>query len=206
MTNDQIIYNVAIKNGFSPTAAKLVVAQARFESSDYNSNVFNNNINTSGMKYIGQPLGIRGTLAPYKERSSGCQAVTKGQVGGQGAYPCKDSDHYAKFRSVEDSARDKIERLFQKTMGGVTPQQIKNASTPREFAELMKKRSYYGFHKYGTLDAEKEINNYASGMAGKLLRINVIEFVRENKKGIAGTIFGILLVATSYYIYKKYYK
>ena len=28
---DQIIYDTAIKQGFSPTAAKFVVAQARFE-------------------------------------------------------------------------------------------------------------------------------------------------------------------------------
>jgi hypothetical protein len=37
---DQIIYDTAIKEGFNPTAAKLIVAQARFESADYTSNVF----------------------------------------------------------------------------------------------------------------------------------------------------------------------
>jgi uncharacterized FlgJ-related protein len=56
MTNDQLIYETAIRAGFTPTAAKLVVAQARFESADYTSSVFKNNNNTSGMKFIGQPL------------------------------------------------------------------------------------------------------------------------------------------------------
>ena len=41
---DQIIYDTAIKEGFNPTAAKLIVAQARFESADYTSNVFQKNL------------------------------------------------------------------------------------------------------------------------------------------------------------------
>jgi hypothetical protein len=198
--NDQIIYNVAKKNGFTDTAARLVVAQARLESSDYTSRVFNNNLNTSGMKFIGQPLAIRGTLAPYNERSSGCKSVTQGQVGGQGAYPCKDSDHYAKFKSVEDSAKDKIERNFAKTMGGVTPQQIKNASSSDEYAELMKKRSYYGFYAFGTSGGNKEMTNYAIALKSKLLKISVVEFIVKNKKPIGGTLAGIILLALAYYI------
>ena len=110
-SNDQIIYDVAISEGFNPTAAKLIVAQARFESADYSSNVFKKNLNTSGMKFIGQPLATRGTPAPANEQRCG---------GG-----C-DSDYYAKFRSVEDSAKDKISRLYNITMRGVTPQQLKN--------------------------------------------------------------------------------
>ena len=72
--NDQIIYDIAIKNGFSPTSAKLIVGQARFESANYTSAVFRANNNTSGMKYIGQPLASRGTLAPMSERSATCRS------------------------------------------------------------------------------------------------------------------------------------
>jgi hypothetical protein len=193
LQNDQIIYDIAIKNGFTTTAAKLVVAQARFESADYTSAVFKANLNTSGMKYIGQPLATRGTLAPYNERSSTCQ---------RGA-TCVNSDHYAKFASVSDSAKDKIERLFTKTMGGVVPAQIKNAQTPEEFAELMKRRSYYGFHKYGTSGAQAEMNNYSRGMKAKLIYIQVQEFVVKNKKSIAGTLVGIALLLGAYFVYKN---
>lgn len=186
---DQIIYDTAIKHGFTPTAAKLVVAQARFESSDYNSTVFKNNTNTSGMKFIGQPLAIRGTLAPYKERSDACKRVTEGQVGGQGPNPCTDRDHYAKFKSVADSSADKIGRLYEKTMRGVTPDQLKNAKDANEFADLLKKRGYYGFAAYGTPEAEKEIKVYAGGLKAKLLRFQVVDYVRKNpKKSIAGII------------------
>lgn len=179
---DQIIYDTAIKNGFSPTAAKLVVAQARFESADYSSNVFKNNLNTSGMKYIGQRLATRGTLAPANERSAGCRA------GGS----CANSDHYAKFASVADSASDKIDRLFNKTMGGVTPEQLKNAKTPDEFAALLKRRRYYG-------SSESE---YANGLRAKLLRIRVVEFVTKNKTMLIVGL-GLILVAGTYYLYYK---
>ena len=76
MTNaeiDQAIYNTAIEQGFNPTAAKLIAAQARFESADYNSAVFRANNNTSGIKYIGasQLNAQRGSLAPANERTCG---------------------------------------------------------------------------------------------------------------------------------------
>jgi hypothetical protein len=179
---DQLIYDTAIKQGFNPIAAKLVVAQARYESADYTSNVFLKNLNTSGIKYIRQPLATRGTLAPTNERSASCQS------GGV----CKDSDHYAKFASVSDSAKDKIERLYNITRKGVTPEQLKNVKTPEEFARLLKIRGYYG----------GEESSYAAGMKAKLLRIQVVEFVTKNKNTLLlGA--GLLLVAAAYYVYKN---
>jgi hypothetical protein len=184
---DQIIYNTAIKEGFTPTAAKLVVAQARFESADYTSNVFQKNLNTSGMKYIGQPLATRGTPAPKNEQrcNGGCN-----------------SDYYAKFKSVQDSASDKIARLYNKTMGGVTPEQLKNVKDADEFAELLKRRSYYGFGKFGTEVGNKEQKSYAVNMKSKLIKINVVEFVSKNKNTLLIGL-GLLAIAGSFYLYKK---
>jgi hypothetical protein len=187
---DQIIYDTAIKQGFTPTSAKFIVGQARFESANYTSAVFKANNNTSGMKYVGQPLATRGTLAPANERSATCRS------GGA----CANSDHYAKFASVQDSATDKIVRLYSKTMGGVTPDQLKNAKTPEEFARLLKKRSYYGPSAYGTPGAEKEISQYAGGIKLLMLRAQLVEFVGKNKNGL---LIGILLVAGAIYLYKK---
>jgi hypothetical protein len=194
MTNDQLIYDTAIKAGFTPTAAQVVVAQARFESADYTSFVFRNNNNTSGMKYIGQPLATRGTLAPMNERSSTCRA------GGE----CKNSDHYAKFASVADSAADKINRLYSKTMGGVTPEQLKNAKDADEFADLLKRRSYYGFGKHGTEVGNREQKQYAGGLKAKLLRLEVVEFVRKNKVPIA--VIAVAAVGISFFLYRKFRK
>jgi hypothetical protein len=189
---DQLIYDTAIKNGFTPTSAKFVVAQARYESADYTSGVFQKNFNTSGMKFIGQPLATRGSLVPYKERSSGCKAVSEGQVGGQGASPCKDGDHYAKFASVADSAKDVIERNYNITRKGVTPEQIRKAETPEEFARLLKVRGYYGGDE----------SSYAGGLKVKLLRIQVVEFVTKNKNGIL-LIIGLAVIGGAYYFFKK---
>lgn len=201
MSYDQLIYDAARKAGFTPTAAKLVVAQARFESADYTSAVFRNNNATSGMKFIGQPLAKRGTLAPLNERSSGCRAVTQNQVGGYGPPPCVNSDHYAAYNSVGDSASDKINRLYTKTMGGVTPDQLKNAKDADEFAALLKRRSYYGFGKYGTDLGNKEQTQYASGLKAKLLRFEVVDFVRKNKVPIVGVL--LIAIGISSYLYFK---
>ncbi len=176
-SNDQIIYDVAISEGFNPTAAKLIVAQARFESADYSSNVFQKNLNTSGMKFIGQPLATRGTPAPANEQRCG---------GG-----C-DSDYYAKFRSVEDSAKDKISRLYNITMRGVTPQQLKNVQNADEFANLLKKRGYYGAPE----------SQYAAGLRAKLLRVQIIEFVTKNKNMLLLGL-GLIALAGAYYFYTK---
>ena len=184
---DQLIYETAIKQGFNPNAAKLIVAQARFESSDYNSNVFQKNLNTSGMKFIGQPLATRGTPAPKNEQrcNGGC-----------------DGDYYAKFSSVQDSASDKIVRLYSKTMGGVTPEQLKNVNDADEFSTLLKKRNYYGFGKFGTEVGDKEIKNYAGGLRAKLLKVNVIEFVQKNRNSLLIGL-GLLMFGGAFYLYKK---
>ena len=183
---DQVMYDTAIKQGFTPVAAKLIVAQARFESADYTSAVFRANMNTSGMKFIGQPLASRGTPAPANERT--CNLTCNG-------------DFYAKFGSVQDSATDKVVRLYSKTMGGVTPEQLKNVKDADEFARLLKKRRYYGPSAYGTAGAEKEISQYAGGMRAKLLKINVLEFVKKNSTLLIAGL--LLLIGGSYFLYNK---
>ena len=188
MTNqeiDQIMYDTAISEGFTPATAKYVVAQARFESADYSSNVFKLNNNTSGMKFVGQPLATKGTLAPYNERSSSCRSSNI----------CANSDYYAKFKSVEDSAKDKISRNYNLTMRGVAPSQLKNATSPEEFAHLLKLRGYYGGSE----------TTYALGIRAKLLKISVIDFYKNNRTIVNYTAFGIGLlgIGVGLYFMKK---
>jgi len=165
MTIDQQIYNTAIAQGFNPIAAKLIVAQARFESADYTSNVFKKNNNTSGVKFIGQKNAVQGTISP-------------------------EGDYYAKYNTIQDSLNDKIVRLYNITMRGVTPQQLKNAKDATQFANLLKQRDYYG----------SSAVEYANGLKLKLLRINVIEFVQKNKFSL---ILGLILLSAGLYYYKK---
>lgn len=150
---DQDIYLTAISNGFTDTSARLIVAQARYESADYTSNVFKNNINMYGMKFIGQALATRGTIAPINERSAKCRNTGV----------CVNSDYYAKYQTPADSIKDVITRLYAKTMKGITPAQLKSAKTPIEFATLLKQRGYFGV----------TASQYASGLNSKLKKINI---------------------------------
>ncbi len=185
MSIDQQIYDTAIQQGFNPVAAKLIAAQARFESADYNSNVFKLNNNTSGIKFIGQPNAVRGSLAPANERrcNGGCNG-----------------DYYAKFNTIQDSINDKIVRLYSITMGGITPDQLKSTNSADDFAAKLKKRNYYGFYSYATPQGQKEAANYASGLKSKLLKINVIEFIQRNKTALG---LGLLLLGGGLWYYFK---
>lgn len=188
---DQAIYNTAIKQGFNPIASKLIVAQARFESADYTSSVFKGNNNTSGIKYIGasQINAQRGTPAPSNERTCNLEC---------------NRDYYARFNTVQDAINDKVVRLYNKTMGGVTPQQLKDSANADDFARLLKMRSYYGFGNLKgdpakVAQAESEIRNYAAGMRAKLLRIQVVEFVEKNKVNLA--VIGAIIIGIAGYVY-----
>jgi uncharacterized FlgJ-related protein len=168
MTLDQQIYDTAIKNGFNPKAAKLIVAQARFESADYTSNVFKQNNNTSGIKFIGQPNAVQGSLSP-------------------------EGNYYAKFNTIQDAINDKIARIYNLTMKGVTPQQLKDSTDAIDFANKLKQRGYFG----------SAASDYANGLKAKLLRINVLEFVTKNKLPLTLGIGIILIGAGIYYKFVK---
>jgi len=168
MTLDQQIYDTAIKNGFNPTTAKLIVAQARFESADYTSNVFKQNNNTSGIKFVGQPNAVQGTLSP-------------------------EGNYYAKFNTIQDALNDKIGRIYNLTMKGVTPQQLKDSTDANDFSEKLKQRGYFG----------SSASEYANGLKAKLLRINVLEFVTKNKVPLTLGIGVILIGAGIYYKFVK---
>jgi len=186
MNIDQAIYDTAILQGFTPISAKFIIAQARFESSyqgiDYNSPVFIKNNNISGMKFVNQPLATKGSKSP-------------------------EGDYYAKYNTIQNAIDDKVNRLYNITRAGVSPQQLKDAKTPEEFADLLKRRGYYGNGKYGTPEGNNEQKNYANGLKAKLLKVNVLQFVNSVKKNNATLlVIGCILLVSSFYLYKKYKK
>lgn len=183
---DQDIYELAVSEGFNPTVAKFIVAQARLESSDYDSAVFMKNNNMYGMKFVKQPLATRGTLAPLNERSKSCKESND----------CKDSDHYAKYKTPIDSPRDVIQRLYKKERSGVGFNELNNSKSPDEFASLLKQRGYYG----GTPQ------HYSAMLKAKLIRMNIVETYVKYKKPIDYTLVGLLLIVGSLLLYKYTYK
>ena len=199
MSLDQQIYDLAISEGFSPTSAKLIVAQARLESANYGSNVFKNNNNMYGMKFVGQPLATRGTLAPMNERSASCKS------GGT----CVDRDFYAKYNTPTDSAKDVIQRLYKKTRKGIGFNELKSVSDSTDFATKLKTRDYYGFHDISTPEGKSEAQSYAKGLDARLKNVSIIEKVVNvvtDKKKIKFAIIGLALIGISAYGYRWYKK
>lgn len=183
MNYDSLVYHIALNSGFNSDSAKLVAAQARVESAAYTSNLFKQNNNLFGVKFVGQPLATRGLLVPPNERTSGDP----------------NTNYYAKYKSPQDSAKDVIERLYQRTINGVTPTQLHNVRTPEEFAELQRKRGYFG----GSSE------NYARLLRGQLLRVRVNEIVTDikdeairNRDILEISIF-LIFVATAYLILNR---
>jgi hypothetical protein len=187
---DQEIYNLAIQEGYTPIVAKLIVAQARLESANYTSNVLKCNNNMYGMKYVGQLLATRGTLAPDSEISRGCSSSGSG-CNRIGVGSCNNGDYYAKFNTPIDSVRDTIARLYKITRKGVGFNELNSATDSLTFATLLKQRDYFGV----------SANSYAAGLSARLLLVNIIEFYQENKKAINYAILGAIIIGLSVYGY-----
>jgi flagellum-specific peptidoglycan hydrolase FlgJ len=185
---DQQIYLMALANGYTDLSARLIVAQARLESADYTSNVYKNNLNAYGMKFVGQALATRGTLAPKSERTKDC--IEKNI--------CTNINFYAKYQNASDSAKDVIVRLYGKTLKGITPAQLKNAKSPIEFATLLKQRAYFGV----------TATQYANGLSSKLKKIKIqpvqtlpaVTITAEKKNNL---IYYIIAGAIAFFIFGK---
>lgn len=162
MNVDKIIYDEAIKAGFSKKLALLIIAQARLESADYTNNQFKSNNNIFGFKYVNQPLATKGNISP-------------------------EGNYYAKYKSPQDSAKDYINRYFGFSRGGVSTDDLKNSTDSTDFANKLKQRGFFGITakqyaagieaKLKTLD----ITKIAVG-SGVLIILAIIIFLVIRKK------------------------
>lgn len=178
MDIDKLIYDIAIENGFSKKTSELIVAQAKIESAHYTSESCRDNNNLFGIKYVGQPLAQKGTLAPLTQRSKAD----------------KITNYYARYATLEDSVRDVVERLYNKTINGVEAEQLKNADTHQEFARLLKVRQFYDGLE----------NDYANAIKTKLQNMGNEKSPDEkkvtNRDIIEVIVFFVVLYAVYYYL------
>lgn len=154
MNLDQLVYDTAISEGYNPTVAKLIVAQARLESGNYSSHVFQSDNNMFGMKYVGQPLASRGTLAPVSEQTCGGKC---------------NEDYYAKYASPADSVKDVVGRLFKITRDGIGFNEINTSTSPLDYAQKLKQRGYFGIAAL----------TYAAGLEVELAKVAITDFVKK---------------------------
>ena len=118
---DNLIIQTALKNGMPLNLAKLLVAQAKYETANYTSNTFKQNNNLFGYKYVGQKLATKGTAAPKSE-----------------------GDFYAKYKTIEDSVRELTAYIKRRVAEGVFPTDLTTVTSPAQYAALLGKKGYFG--------------------------------------------------------------
>lgn len=162
---DTAIFNQAVKMGISPDLAKIIVAQARYESADYTSNTFRLTNNAFGYKYY-----------PGSKWQAG--------QGNQSSEYGQDQSSYAKYNSVQDSTGEVVDWLKRRQNDGYF--QISNITTPQQYAQALKSADYYGesagsytsglIAKYGSV-------NVAAVAGGSFLLIGLLIFfiIKSNK-------------------------
>lgn len=123
----QKIYNTGIVAGLTSRQAMYIVAQSAFESAYWTSNVYIKNLNGYGMKmpYVRKSPYILGPGTP----------APAGEGGG----------YYAKFSSIENSAKDFLH--WFNYVGG----KWANMTTDERFVDFLKSKQYF----QGTLSSYK---------------------------------------------------
>lgn len=96
-------FDIAIDLGLNESQARLIAAQAAFESANFTSNVFKLNNNPAGIQFINKPF--------QKNASPGS------------AFPPSESKtaRYAKFTTVKDGFRDMIRITYKALQGDPDP-------------------------------------------------------------------------------------
>lgn len=119
MTNEQIIYNTVISQGYSGNSAKILISQAKVETGNFTSNVFKTDNNAFGMKMP----SVRKTTASRKST-----IVMKSE----GSTP------YAHYESLADSVKDVL--LWLKNFK-INIDAIPNVEV---YAATIKNKGYFG--------------------------------------------------------------
>lgn len=127
MNYDQIIYDIAIANGYNPTACQIIAAHARYITNDYKSDIVADNNNLFGLRYVKQTLAEKGTPVSEDDR-------IPGNV---------NTNFYARYNSPEDSVRDLVWRFFSSNVNNVTKSRLQEIRHVDEYADMLKSRMFY---------------------------------------------------------------
>ena len=153
MTNDEIVYSVGIDNGLPAEVATILAAQARLESGEYMSNVFNQNNNAFGYKFVGQSIAKPGTLAPISEWINPSTP-----------------QYYAAYQDLATSALEVVKWIKRRIKAGVFT--MDDISTPEGYAQGFKDADYYGITS----------QQYSEGLIAIISKYftNAIAYVKNN--------------------------
>ena len=150
---DNTVYAKALSMGIDHDLAKIMVAQARYESADYSSNTFRLTNNAFGYKYYPGSKWQAGQGNPSSEYGL-------------------DQSSYAKYKSITDSTGEVVDWLKRRQNEGLF--KISDIKTAGQYANALKSGGYYGepASNYATgLIAKYGLVNVVAGAAGGSLLI-----------------------------------
>jgi flagellum-specific peptidoglycan hydrolase FlgJ len=116
MSIEQMIFDRAKLNGWNDAAANLLVAQAKHETANFTSHVFDTDNNLFGYNYAGQSLASPGLAQP----------------GG---------GNYAHYDNYQDSIDDVLGWFARREAEGAFI--INSLTTPQAYAQALKDAGYY---------------------------------------------------------------
>jgi uncharacterized FlgJ-related protein len=157
MSIEKSIFQAAINNGVPVKLAELITAQAKHESANFTSNVFKQNNNLFGYKYVGQSIASRGTPAPAAEGKS---------------------MFYAKYENVADSVTELTNWIKRRQKEKKFPKDLNTIKTPEIYAGLLKASSFYGATLTDYLTGLKKYlkENVQTGISGVAILIIAASF------------------------------
>lgn len=164
MLPDQIdtqIYSIAKKAGLSESLSRLIVAQARHETANYNSNVFKSCNNLYGYKFVNGKWQL--------------SACTNSPEGGK----------YAKYKTIADSVNELIDWLKRREKEGKLD--TTKIFTTGQYALALKNNNYYTDsvrnYQTGLNNGLKNIKIVAaSGLGIVLLAAGIYFYVSKKRK------------------------
>jgi hypothetical protein len=168
MTPQQIIYNQCRADGLPDQLAKLVVAQASFETASngipFNSNVFRTCNNCFGYKWVGQ-----------KTAAGACLQSPEG-------------DYYARYNSIAESAHELTQWIRRRQKEGKFPADLSSIHTPEDYAYYLKQGGFYGV----------SVAHYANGLAHWLGPVLNLSLTYRPSEGIGFLLLTLVAVGYAF--------
>lgn len=121
MDIEQIIFSTAIKDGMPQTLAKLLVAQSKVETNNYQHRFFTIGLNAFGYSYV---------------PGAKWQLDRGGPLADNGV-------PIAQYSSIENSVHEIASWIKRRQAEGKFPANLNEITTPDEYATLLKNAGYY---------------------------------------------------------------
>lgn len=117
---NQALQGSAVNPGVPEPLAALITQQAMHETAGFTSNAWIQDHNGFGYKYVGSRY----------QSGRGIKA--------------SEGDYYGHYPTYQDSVKELIDWIYRRKKAGQFPADLRDITTPEEYAKLLKQADYYG--------------------------------------------------------------